>query len=134
MKSFVLELLSPSRTERVEGIVSFVGRDASGSFGILPDAARRISALSLGLAQIRFNDGRTEYLALPGGLLYFVSNVLRISSEEFVRDANFERISAVLEKKRVEEEGSVSETRRSLHRLDEEIMKRLSRMKWGSGE
>lgn len=133
MKSFSLKLLSPTRTEEVKDVVSFVGKDATGSFGILPDAARRIAVLTLGLAQLRHASSETEYLALPGGLLYFVDNVLQISSEDFVRDTNFEKITAVLEKKRKEEEGSVSEIKRSLHRLDEEIMKRLSRMKWGAG-
>lgn len=132
MKTFTLELLSPTSAELLNNVVSFVARDSSGSFGILPDARRRIAALSYGLAVARFADGRVEYLGLPGGLLYFLNNRLQITCESFVRDSNSEKITEVLQQKRKKDENAVSEIKRSLHRLDEEILRRLSQVKWGS--
>lgn len=96
MKSFTLELISPTSSDRLEEVVSFVGRDQSGSFGILADAARRIAVLTFGLALVRLSDGSTEYLGLPGGLLYFVDNHLQISCESYIRDSNSEKITEIL--------------------------------------
>ena len=73
-------------------------------------------------------DGTSEYLALPGGVLYFASNELKIATTTFVRSRNRDEITAALEKKiRVEEE-TIRDLKRSLHQLDEEILKRLSSM------
>lgn len=126
MNSFRLRLISPVRIDQVDDVVSFTAKDASGSFGVLPYAFRRVTALSFGMATLRKVDGSSEYLALPGGVLYFSANELKIAATSFVRSSNIAEISEALEKKlRAEEEG-IREIKRSLRRLDEEILKRLS--------
>ncbi len=128
MKTFQLHLMSPKREERIEGVVSFTGRDLSGSFNILANASRRVTALVFGLAQYRTEGGKTEYLALPGGLLYFLQNELRLSTSNYARDSKYEAITAALEKEVQAEEREILETKRSIHRLDEEILKRMLHM------
>jgi F-type H+-transporting ATPase subunit epsilon len=55
--SFQLHLQSAIRYERIEAVTSFVGQDASGSFGILPGRAGFMTILSFGLARFRVADG-----------------------------------------------------------------------------
>lgn len=129
MKLFKVRLMSPKKEEWVDEVVSFTGRDLTGSFNILADAARRMTVLVYGLAQFRTNDGKTEYLALPGGLLYFLKNELRLATTNYVRDSNYETIVAALKKEVQKEEREILETKRSIHRLDEEILKRMLQMK-----
>lgn len=124
--SFTLTLITPVKREQIDDVISFVAKDASGSFGILANAFRRITALSFGMASLSRSDGTTEYLALPGGVLTFSRNVMRIATTSFVRSRNRDDITSALETKiRTEEEG-ISEIKRSLHQLDEEILKHLS--------
>lgn len=128
MNVFRLRLMSPINMEEIEGIVSFTAKDASGSFGILANAFRRITALSFGMASFRKSDGSTEYLALPGGVLYFMSNDLKIATTSFVRSRDAKEISSALDHKIRIDEDNIRELKRSLHQLDEEILRRLSSM------
>ena len=131
MKVFSLEIQSPeSAPKRFRDIISFNGRDSSGRFGILAQAERRISALTFGLANFRHLSGQQKYLALPGAVLYFRNNELLIATQKFVVSSDFATITAALENEiRIVESMSV-ETRQSLRRLDEEILKRLSHLNW----
>jgi len=47
VSTFTLHLRDASQYERIEGVESFVGRDESGSFGILAGHARMMTALTL---------------------------------------------------------------------------------------
>lgn len=124
--TFKLSVISPVRRDQLDDVVSFTARDASGSFGILANAYRRVTALSFGMASLVRSNGVSEYLALPGGVLYFSRNNLTIAATSFVRSQDMSEIASALEKKiRTEEEG-IREIKRSLHHLDEEILKRLS--------
>jgi hypothetical protein len=48
-----LHLQSAVRCERIDGVLSFVGSDASGSFGIQPGRARFMTVLDYGLSRFR---------------------------------------------------------------------------------
>ena len=76
MKGFTLQLQDATRSQQLPGVTTFVGEDASGSFGILADHARLMTSLAVGLARFRVGEGPWQYLALPGGLLYFHDNRL----------------------------------------------------------
>ena len=125
MTSFSLMLRDASRAERIEGVTSFIGEDASGSFGILPDHTRVMTVLDFGLARFRREGGPWQYLALPGALLYFVDNEMRITTRHYLRDEDYWRISRLLEKEMTAEERSLSATKESLRRMEEELMRRL---------
>jgi F-type H+-transporting ATPase subunit epsilon len=125
MTGFTLILQSASQCERIEGVTSFVGEDDSGSFGILPEHARMIAVLTYGLARYRTAHGPWTYLALPGGVLYFVHNELRISTRRYFKDSDYGRISGVLLDRLLGEEEEIHATRISLYRLEQEMFRRL---------
>ena len=129
MKTFRLNLMSMTRSESIPNVVRFTGRDAEGSFGILANACRRMTVLIFGLAHFQDEAGQVEYLALPGGLLYFSGNELRIATTNFVRNSGLEEISVALDRQLRQEEAELHEIKQSVHRLDEEIMKRMYELK-----
>lgn len=128
MTSFRLTLLSSRQSETIDGVVSFTGRSKTGSFGILANAERRMTALSFGLARFRTEAGATEYLALPGGILYFVENDLSIVTISYLRSTDYTKIRDLLDETiRIDEE-RIREIRVSLHRLDQEIIQKMTKL------
>ncbi|HHJ16627.1 MAG TPA: F0F1 ATP synthase subunit epsilon [Gammaproteobacteria bacterium] len=125
MNSFILLLQDASRSERIEGVNSFVGEDASGSFGILADHSRMMTTLVIGLARFRIGDTNWQYLAMPGAVLYFFNNELTLSTRRYLRDADYTRISAALQEQLLAEEELLRATRESLRRMEESLLKRL---------
>lgn len=125
---FVLHLQSATQYERIEGVTGFVGEDESGLFGILTGHERLMTALVFGLARFRTADAPWQFLALPGALLYFVGNELFISTRRYLRDEDCRRISLALDEQLLEEETALRGLKDSLHRLEEEMFKRLWKM------
>lgn len=125
MRTFVLELLGPTREERVEDVVSFIGEDESGQFGIQAGRHRLITTLVFGLSRFRRADGEWTYLALPGGVLYVRPDRVTISTSRFFLSESFERVEEELHHQLESEAKALSEVRESLSHLEEEIMRRL---------
>jgi len=128
MKTFTLMLLSASQKERIDGVSSFVAEDASGSFGILADHARIITSLVFGLARFRVGDEPWQYLALPGAVLYFLDNELSLSTRSYLMDENYEKISTILQQQLLGEEEELRTMKEGLHRMEEEILRRMWEM------
>lgn len=129
MTTFELHLESPTQYEKIDDVISFIGEDASGQFGILANHARMMTYLIFGLAKFIDVNHKIEYIALPSAILYFKNNQLHISTRHYFRDTDYK----VLEKKmdedlRIEEE-NLSSIKTSLHKLDEEILKRFIELK-----
>lgn len=125
MKRFVLHLQSATQYERVDDVTAFVGEDATGSFGIMAGHQRMMTPLQFGLARFRTGDGEWQFLALPGALLYFVDNELFLNTRRYLRDRDCTRITRNLEEQLRTEEAALRQVRESLHRLEEEMFKRL---------
>lgn len=125
MNFFTLLLQDASRSERIDGVNSFVGEDASGSFGILPGHSRMMTTLVIGLARFRSGDTNWQYLAMPGAVLYFFNNVLTLSTRRYLRDDDYTRISAALQEQLLAEEEKLHATRESLRRMEETLLKHL---------
>jgi len=125
MRRFSLVLRDASRTEQIDGVTSFVGEDASGSFGILAGHTRFMTVLNFGLARFRCGEGPWQYLALPGALLYFVGNEMRVTTRRYLRDEDYRRISRLLGEEMTAEERNLSTMKESLRRMEEELMRRL---------
>ena len=125
MRTFTLVLLGATQTEKIEGVTSFVAEDASGSFGILAGHARIITTLVFGLARFRVGDEPWQYLALPGGALYFLDNELTLSTRSYLIDDNYERISTVLQERLLGEEEELRTMKEGLQRMEEEILRRM---------
>jgi F-type H+-transporting ATPase subunit epsilon len=125
MNQFVLNLFDATHEQRITGVTSFVGEDASGSFGIQPNHARFMTTLVFGLARFRLETEAWQYLALPGAVVYFNNNELTISTRHFLIDNDLERISALLEQQLITEEENLHATRESLHRMEQAMLKRM---------
>ena len=125
MSGFRLILNSPMQTARVEGVTSFVAADESGSFGILPGRARLVTLLRFGLARYRVGNGPWQYVALPGGLLYFADGELRISTRRYVVDEDYQRVSDQLQAALRDEEDELHAMRESVRQLEEAMLRRL---------
>jgi F-type H+-transporting ATPase subunit epsilon len=126
MSGFSLHLLAVDRSERIDGVLGFVGEDGSGSFGLRAGHERFMTVLVYGLARMRLGDGSWQYLGLPGGLLYFVENECRISTRRYARGADVARITEALTRELLDEERALRETRLKLHRLEAEMLKELT--------
>lgn len=128
MNTFTLHLFAADRTDTIAGVASFTGEDASGSFGLLAHHDRFMTALSFGLARVLLADGSREYLGFPGGILYYIDDELRISTRRYLRDTDVERITVALTRELLEEEQALAQTRRKLHRLEAEMLRRVAQL------
>jgi F-type H+-transporting ATPase subunit epsilon len=128
MSTFTVHLFAADRYECIGDVASFTGEDKSGRFGLLARHERFMTALTFGLARLLLADGSREYLGFPGGLLYFVGNELRISTRRYLRDTDVERIAHALTRELLEEDRALHETRRKLHRLETEMLRRLAQL------
>ena len=128
MKSFTLRLQDATQSEEIAGVTSFVGEDASGSFGILAGHARMMASLIIGLARFRIGEETWQYLALPGAVLYFHDNVLTLSTRHYLRDNDYMRVSQALQQQLLAEEEKLHTMKKSLHHMEEEVFKRLWEM------
>ena len=128
MKFFTLRLQDATQSEEVVGVTSFVGEDASGSFGILAGHARMMTSLIIGLARFRIGEGTWRYLALPGSVLYFHDNVLTLSTRRYLLDNDYMRISQALQQQLLTEEEKLRTIKESLHHMEEEVLQRLWEM------
>ncbi|WP_455203023.1 F0F1 ATP synthase subunit epsilon [Kaarinaea lacus] len=125
MKGFKVVLQDAIHSETLTDVSTFVGEDASGSFGILAGHARLMTSLVIGLARLRVGQGEWQYLAVPGALLYFHNNVLILSTRHYLLDNDYMRISAALQQQLLEEEKKLKNVKDSLHRMEEEVLRRM---------
>lgn len=128
MKTFRLRICDATRAEEFADVVSFVGADASGAFGILAGHVRFMTALNVGLARFRAAGGGWRYLALPGGIAYFRDGLLCIGTRRYLLDDDYARISGALQQRLLAEEAGLQRTKRSLRSMEEEILRRLWEM------
>jgi F-type H+-transporting ATPase subunit epsilon len=133
MRTLVLHLESVTQYERVDGVVSFVGEDASGSFGILPGHARMSTVLEFGLARFRVSGSSWEYVAAPGAIVHHGDDQLHFSTRRYLRDTDFERVRAALEEELRREEEALRSVKQSLRRLEDEMFRRLWQLRRGQG-
>jgi len=125
MNSFTLQLQDATHAESIAGVISFVGEDDSGSFGILAGHAHFITSLEMGLARFRTGDTGWRYLAVPGAVLHFRDGVLTLSTRRYLLDDDYDRISSTLRQQLLTEEARLQEMKQSLRRMEEEIFRRL---------
>lgn len=128
MKSFVLNLQEATRSEAFTGVTSFVGEDSSGSFGILAGHARMMTSLTIGLARFKLSDEEWQYVAVPGAILYFHDDLLTVSTSRYLIDDDYARISEALQRQLVSEEEKLHAMKKSLHEMEQEVLKRLWEM------
>ena len=125
MKTFVLRVLDSGGQKEFTDVVSFVGEDASGSFGILAGHERLIASLLTGLARFRTASSDWQYVAVPGAILYFDEDVLSVCTRRCLIGDDYERISAALREQILAEESKMAAMKQNLHRMEEEVFRRL---------
>jgi F-type H+-transporting ATPase subunit epsilon len=131
MNTFTLNLHSASQSEHIEDVESFVGEDASGSFGIKSRHERFMTVLVFGLARYRCRNQPWQYLALPGALVYFADNRLFINTRRYIRDTDYNRISLALTEQLLKEEEVLVGLKQNLRRLEEAMLKHLLEIERG---
>lgn len=131
MRTFELHLQGATQYERIEGVTRFIGEDDSGSFGIRAGHGRLMTALSFGLARYQQDGEPWQYLALPGALLYFLTNQLFLSTRRYLRDSDYQRISQRLLQELTQEEEALQVIKHSLRQLEEAMLRRLRRLQTG---
>ena len=129
MRTFTLILHDATQIQRIEQLTSFVGEDATGSFGLLAGHERMMTSLVFGLACFRIGENAWQYLALPGAVLYFNDNQLSLSTRRYMVDDDYERISIALHEQLLAEENELRELKKSLHHMEAAVLKRL----WKTG-
>jgi len=133
MRGFTLELHDATHTQCIADVASFVGEDASGSFGLQSGHARFMTTLAFGLARFRLQRGEWQYLAMPGAVLYFSAGRLWIGTRRYLLDSDYMRISSLLQEQLLAEEQALHETKVSLRRMEEELLRRLWQLGLGGG-
>lgn len=128
MNTFTLRLQDALHAEDIAQVTSFVGEDKSGSFGVLANHARMMTALIIGLARFRVGHEAWQYLAVPGAVVYFHDNVLTLSTRRYLLDDDYMRISQALQQQLLMEEEKLHSMKESLHHMEEEVLKRLWEM------
>jgi F-type H+-transporting ATPase subunit epsilon len=112
VNTFAVQLLAADRGERVDGVASFVGEDASGSFGLMARHQRFMTVLAFGLAR----------------LLYFVDNELRIFTRRYLSGTDATAIAGTLAQQMLAEEQALAATRQKLHRLEAEMLQHMAQL------
>lgn len=125
MNTFTLVLHDSAQRLAFTDVYSFVGEDASGSFGLRAGHARFMTILSFGLARFRSPNGEWQFVAMPGATLYFHANRLWIGTRRFVLDHDYVRISRLLREQLLAEEQALQKTRSSLRQMEEELLRKL---------
>ncbi|WP_339860359.1 hypothetical protein [Paremcibacter congregatus] len=125
MKFFTLNLQSGLQYEKIENVISFIGTDAQGAFGVMAGHERMMTILRFGLARFRGETTGWHYIALPGGVLYFVNNVLSISCRRFVQSEDYSTVAAVLSGTLKQQEEELLTLKRSLGRMEQETIRRI---------
>jgi len=125
VKTFLLYLQSAGQYEKVEDVVSFVGSDATGTFGLLASHERMMTILGFGLARFRLSDGSWRYIALPGGVLYFVKDELFISTHRYIHSNDYNVVAAAISDILAKEEETLRDFKSSISRMEQEMTRRL---------
>ena len=125
MSGFTLHLNSAVRSEQIDNVASFVGTDASGSFGIQPGRARFMTILDYGLARYRTQNGEWLYLACPGAVLHFADNQLTVNTRRYLCDPEYQRISNLLAGQLAEEEAELKSVKENLQQMEQALFRRL---------
>lgn len=128
MTGFALHLQSATQYAHIEEVESFVARDASGSFGLMARHERMMTVLGYGLARFRTADGAWHYLALPGGLVYFVDGELFLSTRRYVLGDDFRTVAASIDSTLLAEDSALKSLKESVTRLEREMVRRLWRL------
>ena len=128
MNTFNCSIHCPSYSLKIDDVISFVGSDASGSFGIMAHRLPLVTILTFGIATLKKIDKSIEYLGLSGGVLSFKDNTLTIISLFAIKSRKLDKLANTLNDAVKGDEERSKKIRGYIQKLDEEIMKRIKEM------
>ncbi|MBI3992352.1 MAG: F0F1 ATP synthase subunit epsilon [Candidatus Lambdaproteobacteria bacterium] len=131
MSTFALHLQDATQHETVPEVSVLVGEDRTGQFGLMAHHERTIAVLAFSMARFRTAQGAWEYLALPGGLLYFADNECRVATSHYLRGNDRRTLSDALAAQLRQEEHALRGLKESLRNLEREIFLRIRRISHG---
>lgn len=125
MNTFTLHVQSAQQCLQFDNVTSFVGRDASGSLGLMPQHERFITLLETGLCRFRQEHAAWHYLALVEGILYFNAGACYISTTQFIIGDNPDTMAQAIKRLLSEDENTLSQLKKSINVLEQETFRRL---------
>jgi F-type H+-transporting ATPase subunit epsilon len=125
MTAFVVELLSPGASARMDDVINFVGADASGQFGLRARHEPFITVLLPGLARLQHGSGAWDYLAQPGATLHFADNRLTVAARDYVLSSDHRLVLDALQQRFASEDATLAAVRENLIQLEREMFRRL---------
>lgn len=128
MSAFTLYLQGTTQNETFENVVLFNGEDESGRFAILAHHIRMIAILKYSLAWFDIKNEDRQYLALPGGILYFKNNELYINTEKYYRNSDYQEMANVVDSKVKLEESNLHLFKNNLQKLELALLRQLKQI------
>lgn len=129
MSVFALSLVSPAGVLHRADVVSFVGTDASGRFGVQAGHVPAATVLSYGLCRFRTaSEPAWQWVALPGGVLRFEAGAVEIACRRFWHGASPRELERRLAVDHTEESERHAALRLTLDRLEQTLAKKLWEM------
>ncbi|ABC27812.1 F0F1-type ATP synthase, epsilon subunit (mitochondrial delta subunit) [Hahella chejuensis KCTC 2396] len=126
MTPFPVILRDSDQELRIDDVISFRSRDASGGFSLQARHADFLTLTEPGLSRLTQNAGQL-FLAATGGLLEFEKGVLYFNTRRFFIDADADLIQTQLIAWLANEKERRSSSHVHLQQLEHELMRRLSR-------
>lgn len=133
MSTFSLTVRDAGHELQFDAVESFVGADASGSFGVLANAEPLLAALAFGLARFRTADAKWHYLALPGAVLRFAGNRLSVTATHFLCSEDIDEMSAALDHELRAAESAAHVTKTAIRKMEQALMRKLWEMSRSGG-
>ena len=125
MNTFTLYVQSAQQCVQFENVISFVGRDSSGSLGLMSQHERYITLLETGLCRFRQEGAAWQYLALMEGILYFNADACHISTTQFVIGEDSKTMMQAIKQLLLEDKEMLSQLKQSVNTLEQETFRRL---------
>lgn len=128
MNNFRVQVQGIEEYWSADNIVSVVGSDASGRFGIQAGHEFFITSLQPGLIRLCDDKGQWFYLAQPGAVLVFEHGQLNIACTEFMRGADAEQLLNQLEKNWLQQDQDLHAAKSSILQVEQTLARKLWQM------
>lgn len=128
MKPLSVDLHDSHGAAHYADIVQFIAADASGSFGILAGHTPCVAVLRYGLARFIDATGHWRYLALPGGVLTFADNRLRLATVRYFLGDDRDAMVAQLAAEMARTDSDIHAAHATLRNIEHALVRRLGEL------
>lgn len=125
MKTFRLSVTCATQQYEAEHVIHFVGSDASGSFGLLPDAEAVLTVLPFGMVRFQTEDQLWHYLAVPEAVLHFSANHLRLTTSNFILGESRQQMVQLLDEGARSKQSAARKAHLTVRQLDQALIRRF---------